>query len=43
MNPRFECFRQRRDILPNAERISAAASSPVKDDDVILKKRSLAR
>ena len=42
MNPRFECWRHSRDILPRAERISAAASSPVNDEDVMLKNRSLA-
>jgi hypothetical protein len=42
MNPRFEYCLDRRDILSKAERISAAASSPVRDEDVMLKKRSLA-
>jgi hypothetical protein len=42
MNPRLECCRHRRDILSRAERISAAASSLVSDDDVILKNRNLA-
>jgi hypothetical protein len=42
MNPRFECCLHKRDILPKADRISAAASSPVSDDDVMLKKRILA-
>jgi len=42
MKPRFECCLHRRDIRSNAERISAAASSPVNDEDVMLKKRTLA-
>jgi hypothetical protein len=42
MNPRFECSLHRRDIFSKADRINAAASSPVSDDDVMLKKRSLA-
>jgi hypothetical protein len=42
MNPRFEWCRHRRDILSKAERIRAAASSPVRDGDVMLKKRSRA-
>jgi len=35
MNPRFECCLHMRNILSKADRISAAASSPVRDDDVI--------
>jgi hypothetical protein len=42
MNPRFECCRHRRDILSRAEKISDAASSPVREDEVMLKNRSLA-
>jgi hypothetical protein len=42
MKPRFERCLRRRDILSRAERISAAASSPVRDEDVMLKNRSLA-
>ena len=42
MNPCFECRLHRRDILSKADKISAAASSPVRDDDVMLKNRSLA-
>jgi hypothetical protein len=42
INPRFECCLHRRDILSRAERIRAAASSPVRDEDVMLKKRSRA-
>jgi Protein of unknown function (DUF433) len=42
MNPRFECCWHRRDILSRAERTSAAASSPVSDEDVMLKNRNFA-
>ena len=42
MKPPFVCCRQRRDIARTADRISVAASSPVNDEDVMLKKRSLA-
>jgi len=42
MNPSLECCLHMRDILSKADRISAAASSPVRDDDVMLKNRSLA-
>lgn len=42
INPRFECCLHRRDILSRAERISEAASSPVREDDVMLKNRNLA-
>jgi len=37
MNPRFECCLHGRDILSEADGINAAASSPVRDDDVMLK------
>jgi hypothetical protein len=34
MNPRVECCLHRREIWPKADRINAAASSPVSADDV---------
>jgi hypothetical protein len=42
IKPVAECCRHNRLIAPTAETISAAASWPVNDDDVMLKKRSLA-
>jgi hypothetical protein len=42
MNPRFEWCLHRRAIFSKADRINAAASSPVRDDDVMQKNRSLA-
>ena len=42
MNPRFECCLHSRDILSKADKIRVAASSPVRDDEVMLKNRSLA-
>jgi hypothetical protein len=43
MNPAAACCRHRRVIARCAERINAAASSPVRDEDVMLKKRIFGR
>lgn len=42
MNPFLECCAQRREIGLSADRIRPAASSPVREDEVMLKNRSLA-
>jgi hypothetical protein len=42
MKPRFEYWRQRREMDRSADTSNAAASSPVSDEDVMLKNRSLA-
>ena len=42
MNPVAVCCRHKREIARWAERINAAASSPVRDEDVMLKKRTFA-
>jgi len=42
MNPVAECCRHRRVIARTADKIRDAASSPVNEEDVMLKKRSFA-